>query len=319
MKHRLPHQWRCFALLSLIVVALAAVPVLAGDRDVVWIVNTRCTGGSAVAAMGPEAFDYQCRDENGCWNRVTADDFYAALDPSVPVCVYIHGNQTDYCKSVSEGLCVRQIVRCRCGDAPRQFVIWSWPSTKINGGPRRDAQVKACRSDVESYCLARWLEPIDPNIRVGMIGYSFGARIIGGALEMLGGGCVAGRGLTAAEHPRRKFRAVFIAGALGFHWLAPCRRNGMALEQSDGILITKNSCDPVLKWYPHLYRGGSGPEAIGYVGPSCSTYSHPRAAKMQVLNVTNQVGKSHDWQNYLRSSTLGCYLPHYLYLGGEAD
>ncbi len=310
----LPHPVPITLCLVAALRCLSPSGAIAHERDEFWIINTRYVNETSVRAHGAEALRFQKRDENGSARASAADEFYASLDPSVPVVVYIHGNRCDYCTAIREGYVVHQVARCRSDEIPCRFVVWSWPSEEIPGGPRHDVQVKASRSDVQSYYLARWLESMDPGIPVGMIGYSFGSRIIGGALELLGGGCVAGRALDRAEERPRRLRAVFIAAAMDFHWLAPCRRDGLALEQSDGILVTKNACDPVLRWYPLMYQGCRGNEALGYVGPSSSTYGGVAAQRLRVLDVSGQVGKSHSWRDYLRSPTLRHYLAHYLYL-----
>ena len=165
----------------------------------------------------------------------------------------------------------RHIQETACG-RPFRLVIWSWPSERIVRRNRPDAQLKAQWSDVQSYYLARFLGSIRPDVPVSLIGYSFGARVATGALQLLAGGQIACRSLppaVVAERTaagRRPYRLVLIAAAADADWLLPGCRDGLVLPLVDRVLVTANCCDPVLRWYPRLY-GRGGPEAMGYVGP----------------------------------------------------
>jgi hypothetical protein len=168
---------------------------------------------------------------------------------------------------------------------------------------------------MQSYYLAECLRSIERQVPVSLIGYSFGARIITGALHLLAGGEVAGRSLPKrlaqaekgkpAEMTRR---AVLVAAALDADWLLPGRRNGLALSQVNRLLITRNPCDRVLRWYPLMY-GCRGPEAMGRVGPRCWCC----AENVEVVNVSCAVGRAHDWASYLRAPGLRNRLADYTF------
>lgn len=62
------------------------------------------------------------------------------------------------------------------------------------------------------------------------------------------------------------------------------------------IGVTRNPCDPALRWYTHLWSHG-GPQALGTVGP-CGV-PPAIAAALEVRDVSCQVGRTHDWEVYL--------------------
>ena len=65
------------------------------------------------------------------------------------------------------------------------------------------------------------------------------------------------------------------------------------------MLVERNGCDRVLKFYPRLY-GRHGPQALGFVGPAgCGEYD-----KIELLDVSCEVGKRHQWKFYLTSQSL---------------
>ncbi|MBN2473463.1 MAG: hypothetical protein JXB62_02555 [Pirellulales bacterium] len=297
---------------------LAAVAPAGADEGLesVWIVNTRRAPRSGSLRPAEDRITYWRLQADRRWQQLDAGVFHQEDEPSRPTTVFIHGNRTDRCDAVSAGWRVyRQMKRDASGKAFR-LVIWSWPSDRIRGRTRQDLQVKACRSDVQAYYLADCLRRIRPDVPVGLVGYSFGARVITGTLHLLAGGHVAGRSLAQpagedanadGRQPRR--RAVLLAAALDADWLLPGHRNGLALSQVQRMLVTRNHSDPVLKWYPLMYRRG-GPPALGYAGPA----GCPSGEDLDLLNLSCSVGRAHDFGRYMVSSSLRGRLAWYTFL-----
>ncbi len=58
------------------------------------------------------------------------------------------------------------------------------------------------------------------------------------------------------------------------------------------MLVVRNGCDRVLKWYPRIY-GRGGPDALGFIGPTgCGEYN-----KIELLDVACEVGRDHHWES----------------------
>src|SRR5208283_388423 len=167
---------------------------------------------------------------------------------------------------------------------------------------RPDVQVKVCRSDVEAYYLARVLQHLPHSTPLSLLGYSLGCRTAAGTLQLFAGGPVAGRSLgvdvmTAwnATGPR-PIRVMMVAAAMDANWLEPSCPRGLAPLAVERILVVTNNSDHVLKWYSRLY-GPHGPEALGYVGPVGT-----EGGKLEVVDVTCEVGRKHDFERYQESS-----------------
>ncbi len=296
----------------------------------VWIISTRtvptCNRNRVITAT-PDYWRMQT-DEDGCrrWLPSDQDEFQAADETGIPTCFHIHGNRTNHCEAISEGLGVMKCLEKQADGQPFRMVIWSWPSTHIQGLNRNDVRIKAARSDAQAYYLARCTQRLNPDARVGMIGYSFGARVITGALELLAGGRVAGYCLdeqdetpsdssSTASSGLPSIRIVLIASATDRCWLLPGRRNGSALDLVDWALITRNCNDKVLRWYPKMY-GFSGPQATGFAGPALTS---EQREKTEVLNLSCSVGNTHEWQRYLRSSRLYWRLGECIFAESEVN
>jgi hypothetical protein len=309
------HRTRVPAAVAAGLAAFLAVAVCAADERShdVWLISTRSAPWSNPVG-GEDRIAYWHLDTERNWASAGLDAFLAADDPAVPTCIYIHGNRTGRTSAVREGWSVSQRIKREAPDRALRFVIWSWPADQIQG-LRRDVQVKAYRSEVQAYYLAHLLSRVDPEVPVSLIGYSFGARTITGALHLLAGGRFAGRQLPEGSAPaeRTPVRAVLVAAAMNADWLAPGRRNGLAIDRAERILVTRNMADPVLRYYPMMYRA-RGPEAMGYVGMACRWQLGEDRDKVEVLPVERSVGGNHVLSGYLCAVPVRSRLAWYTFL-----
>jgi hypothetical protein len=267
-------------------------------QDQVWVFNTRCLGCPGGGWAGdPPWTVWKYDPETPRWLNASADEFNQHDSPDVVTAMYIHGNQIDSGLALSDGLDTYFQLAGRFDDeGPVRFVIWSWPSDKIRG-PIKDGRSKADRSDSDAYYLGKFLARMRPDVRVGIVGYSFGARITAGGLHLLGGGSTLGLALPPAPRPR--IRVAFWAAAEHDDWLLPGRYHGQALPQAEHWLITRNCCDPALaryRWVEKCYN----PVALGYSGMVGRNLLAPEIdARIEELDVTHLVGGTHDNDAYL--------------------
>ncbi len=301
---------------------ITVAPATADDlTEPFWLISTRRAARCGQVDGTEQKIDFYRLQADKQWLTTDCDTFLQTCDPAVPTTIFIHGNRAGRNTAIRQGWRIYRQLKQEADGRPFRFVVWSWPSNRIRGRNRRDVRVKACYSDLQSYYLAEYLDRVGPDVRVNLIGYSFGARIITGALHMLAGGKVAGRGLidqdssnlsdlseeNDAEGPR--FRAILVASAIDAGWLIPGRRNGLAVSQVDRILVTCNGCDPVLRWYPLMY-GCRGPQAAGYVGAYCLGQS---CEQIESLDVSCSVGRIHDFTCYMESAPLRRRLARYAF------
>lgn len=285
------------------VVAAGKSPVLACQtfrvrpQDQIWAVCTRWLGCPAGGPAEPGWTVW--RYEAGRWVNSTTAAFYATDAEKLVTPIFVHGNRVGDSQALSDGLSVYfQLAGKLDDERPVRFVIWSWPSTQIHG-PMNDVRTKAYRADTEGYYLGRFLAGISPEPQVGLVGFSYGARIIGGALHGLGGGNVAGHTIPAGE--RAKMRVVLWAAAENSDWLVPSRFHGQALPLAEKWLNLINYCDPALAQYWRLDKCNGGC-ALGYTGLYGRNLLTPEVnASFHELDVTHLIGKEHDLPPYLYS------------------
>jgi len=292
------------ALAALVIIslgALAQTSAWAGGvrpQDEILLVNVRpvgCCCDSAVLAGGVQIESYQPIDESGCrqWQASNMASVVAA-DPSVSTVIFVHGNRLTNWDAKSEGVAAyRRVVRQSTDGAPIRFIIFSWPSAQIPG-PLRDVRVKAARTRPAGCQLAWFIDQLPEETPLTLVGFSYGARIITGSLNILGGG---NRSFAELQHPNRPpVNAVLIAAALNSDWLCPGHCHGQAMALVHELVLVDNCADRAMKYYRFSTKYGN-PQALGLCGPTC--IDPAGAAKIVELNVSRYVGSEHNLFCYL--------------------
>jgi len=274
----------------------------AGDGHEMWIVSTRDLAGGECGCTAADFFPRVERFICGSgWESSTLQEFLATDDSSRVTAVLVHGNDTDAAEAEARGRQLYCQLRSRRCVAPTRLVIWSWPSEKVMPQFRKDAQLKACRTNIEGYYLARFIDRLPAETPVNLAGYSYGARVVTGGLHLLGGGALAGRQLDDREHASRPAaNAILLGAAMANNWLLPGMRHDRALSQVDRMLILFNPADLVLHWYPRLW-GRGGPEALGATGLVGASRLGSDRGKVRQVNVRPQLHHRHGWE-YVSSS-----------------
>lgn len=274
-----------------------ALPAERAVGDELWFVSARrarCTDGEV------SGLDYWRYDDAGRWRKASLEELVAA-DPKIPTCFHVHGNRVSLCEANYGGWQYYSIFTgagCR-ERGPLRWVIFSWPSDRINCKSRVDVQVKAVRAECYGYYLAWVVDKLSPDAQVSMVGYSFGTRLIGSSLHYLGGGALRGRQLTELQVENRHVRTVMLAAALDNNHFAPGHTMQMAPSQIDRLLLGLNPRDPALKWYALLYeitfRPRRGQQALGHSGVACVLQLNGR---VEQRDMSCPVGREHDTHGF---------------------
>lgn len=280
------------AALTLIPGAASAAWTKTGCRpqDELWIVSTRHLGCPSGCARNVSWDIQQCVD--GQWQRRSADQFFGTVNNVERTLFFVHGNRTEVDEVVPRGLAVHSALLNSCvSHPPVRFVLWSWPSDRIHG-QLKDVRAKAQRSDLERYYMAPFLARFPDGYPVGIVAYSYGARITNGALNLIGE-----QTTTASLAAGPQFHSALWAAASNNDWLLAGGAHQWAPVACPDWFITFNSCDPALKWYHVVDKCNPG-EALGYTGlPNGPILDSPRINQM---NVSGMVGDTHDLYRYLQ-------------------
>lgn len=283
--------------------ATVTTPCPSGLRaqDSFWVISTRHLGCPSPCAPSDIAFQVQQYQQEQGWQEAQLADLLTATTPQPLTVLYVHGNREDWCTAQERAWCAYGALIQAAGDPPPvRFVLWSWPSTQIRG-VLQDVLVKAARSDCDAYYLAQFLAQLDPQTHVGLMGFSYGARIVTGALHLLGGGSLIGLQLPEARPEGvRNIRVALLAAAVHDYWLLPGQAHGRALSQVDRLLVQVNPCDRILRLYPHLDRC-TKPSALGYSGFRCLAQAGDDGLRVAQQNVACAIGSDHNIYLHLGS------------------
>ena len=263
-------------------------------EDQIWLVSTR-----GIGCVDDRVWS-TARYEAGYWIGKDDAAFQASDDPETVTVIYVHGNRMDAAGAEARGLAIyRELFASQTGGKVR-FVIWSWPSDRIHG-LFKDVRAKAARSDEEAYLLARFLAPIPENRRVGLVGFSYGARIISGGLHILGGGEVNGRGVESGK--RADFRVVFWVAGLQNDWLLPGNVQENALPLAHWLNIY-NRCDRVLARFDRIDRCDGSP-GLGYTGLAGKEQLPAElASRYEDWDASHLIGNDHRSEPYFCQSEI---------------
>jgi hypothetical protein len=141
---------------------------------------------------------------------------------------------------------------------------------------------------------------MDPKVEIGLVGYSLGARAIGGALHLLAGGTYDCRTLEVRHKDRKRVGVAMFAAAIECDWFRPGHPMDLTLTQVDRILVTANPSDHLLRYFPLQAHPNTDP-ALGFQGPCCLG---DLRCVLTVRNVSGIVGRDHNWRPYLHSCTI---------------
>ncbi len=278
-------------------------------QDQVWLVSTRHLGCPRCGDE-PNLRVWLFNWETNQWEASSLEAFYASDDPAVNTLVNVHGNRVDWCTANREGWEAYRAITCCGPEAPVRYVIWSWPASQIKG-ILKDLRTKAARCDSDGWYLGWFLGNMNPEVQVGLVGYSFGARIVTGALHVNAGGRMAGQMLPTEKLHRKPSRVVLCAAALHNNWLIPGSYHGRAYMQIDHMLCLNNGCDPITKRYRFVFKG-SRPAALGYTGIAGLYSMGETSSRIQQRNLCGWIGKTHDWEAYFHNPGVVSLMRPYL-------
>ncbi|MCC9601380.1 alpha/beta hydrolase [Stieleria sp. JC731] len=204
--------------------------------------------------------------ECGQSRSIEAQEYFASLRPDRPVVIYVHGNRMPASNIVNRAMQVRQTIKCNL-DQPVDWLIFSWPSAQ-EGIAVHDVRRKADRCDAQSLYLATVMRAhVEAGTPLAVVGFSFGGRVVTGALHALAGGTLSGRTIPGPKIEGAAVDVGLVAPAIESNWLASCGYHRMATKNMDQLFLMYNRRDAVLKRYWLLEKVRSQ-TALGYSGPS---------------------------------------------------
>jgi hypothetical protein len=244
---------------------------------------------------------------------VDRQNFFATINPAVPVCFVIHGSYNRWGDVVEESRHIHHWIRsANCG--PLQVVFFTWAADgNLPFIFPVDIALLGRRSSFHAVYLAQLMMQMPPEVPVSLLGHSHGARVAVSSLHLLGGGTIEdGHRLPGPAAPRR-VRATLIAPALDHNWLNPGQRYGLALSSTERMLLVRNHRDVTLALYP--LRKPFGQSSMGYRGLNQCDWMQleGQGAKITDMDAAPFVKARHSWSSYYRHQELAAAIAPYVY------
>ena len=279
-----------------------------GPLDV-WSVDCpQCLGPCPPANVKPQI--------NRCPNRESI--LSQSLTPGVPVCIVVHGSYVKWQTAIEYSWkTFRWLRRGRPGQ-PLHVIFYSWPSDAMTLLPHVDFNVLGPRAARNGFYLSRLLQQVPAESPVSLIGHSQGTRSITSLLHLMSGGSVQGYRLPTGVERGHQIRVVFTAAAIDHDWLNPGQRYGGALCRTEALLNLVNQRDWALGFY-HL-RTLNSKQATGRAGFTKRDYQSmgPLAHRIHQMDVTREMGKNHNWEDYISRPSLAAAISPYIYFAARA-
>jgi hypothetical protein len=296
-------QRRQFLQSAAALTALGSSAALAGSpsafrADDLWFINTCRVPCGRLSEAQNACWSASRMSPGQSWQRSSIEQFFAATGDGRITIFFVHGHRVNMHWAMESGWEVYRGLAQACPAAPPpfRFVIWKWPS-EGGGRPIPDAREKAGIADQQSYKLGWFIGHIPPQTPLSFVGFSFGPRVIAGALHLSAAGTLQGRRLDMSYASRT--RNVFWAAGSNYDWLVPGHRHGNAIQATDALLNLYNCCDPVLRFYPRV----GGAAALGRVGMPAS-WLGADASRYAQRNVCGEVDRMHLTRNYSQNPSV---------------
>ncbi len=272
-----------------------------GDR--IWLLNTRhlISRASQVNLDSPAFKIYQL-DSATPAQAVERESFLEKVSERRKSVIYIHGNRFTADDAIERGCLVHEKIATNEIKQPIDWIIWSWASDK-KGVLVHDARLKANRTEGQGLYLA-WLlkEFAKKQIPTTLIGYSFGGRIVTGALHAAAGGKLGGVSIKGEPTVGAPFNAALIAPAIDSLWLDQRGYHRLAPQNLDSLTLLYNRRDAILKRYWRIDQI-QGRLALGLTGPRSFAPRHDGSLlPVRSHDCSDEIGMKHDELYYFHKS-----------------
>jgi hypothetical protein len=271
--------------------------------DEVLLISTRGIGTACDAARMQRELD--CRrlafDSQGqpTWLAHDWRNLQKSENALRQTVIYVHGNRVSAGYDATEGVAVYEsLINARAEREPLRYIIWSWPSSQIPG-LIKDYQVKAVRTNQVAWQLAWFMDQLPAETPLALMGYSYGARAVSGAMHILGGGSIGKLKLRVREHPNRPAaRVALMAAAFDADWMLPGEYHDEAITEIERMVVVTNRHDPAMRFFK-LSTRISSTDAMGLEGIPHLDRLGAASKRVQHIDVTADVGRSHVIYDYL--------------------
>ena len=253
------------------------------------------------------------RYDAGRWIQESEDVFFGTDDESRVTVFWAHGYQTDMTAATRGGAYLKSTLdRARRAigvDRKFRVVVWKWASERFTMRIKRDAETKRILTNYYGAELGEFVGRLKPGDDVTFVGFSFGASVVGAALQTLATRpnrylssrmeeAFAVSGVNAPASPLRKEgRISLILASAGCDAYAFGRGGAFEMggQLPTTVLNVYNPRDFVLKFYPAV---AGGAQALG-IAPVANEAFPNAGGRVYNLDVQTVLNREHSFEDAL--------------------
>ena len=289
------------SLLLLILPKMQIAEAAPSECQDIWRVDSHAVARLAAGEQHFAKLAYY-RWENNRWQASDAETFFNTQQPDIPLIIFAPGYSVTTQQITQLGLSIAQNFD---PDKPCRLVLWSWYADRGIGNIRRDIRSKLPIVHNTADYLALFLQKVNPQSKVCLFGFSFGSRIICNAVE-------AWR--TQDPQPERlRLRLVLSGAATDQDWFAQGHQHGKVPEVTEKILITYNSNDWALRFYPFLYNYRHRPTALGLRGLPMQSVAPELRSRFENVDVNPYIGNRHETLSHVQTTVFRSRINTYFF------
>lgn len=278
--------------LFLTVITAVPNPVLGEDNTTnsncentqdVWMITTETASWTKATEKEFEKILYWRLVKSGTqrrWEKSDASTFFVTQNPSVPILIFSPGYTSTKADTVEIGLKILGLCDSR---KPIRMIFWQWPAEKLACRLLPDIRSKIPVAEANGLYISMLLKRLKPESKVSVLGFSFGTRLLGDAVENIGDLKPAGL----------KVNLIYGGAASDRDWLAEGKRNGNVPKIANKILVFYNPDDFRLKFYPFLYANDNNVEPLGSNGVPMNFIAREYRNKIEMVNLSPYIGFRH--------------------------
>ncbi|MDR2761000.1 MAG: alpha/beta hydrolase [Planctomycetaceae bacterium] len=249
----------------------------------VWMITTETASWTKATESEFEKILYWRQVKSGTrkyWEKSDANTFFVTQNPTVPILIFSPGYTSTKSDTVEIG---SQILSLCDSRKPIRMIFWQWPAEKIACRLLPDIRSKIPVAEANGLYMSMLIKRLKPESKISILGFSFGTRLLGDAVENVGDSKPVGM----------KINLIYGGAASDRQWLAKGNRNGNVPKIVNKILVFYNPDDFRLKFYPFLYENKNNAEPLGSNGAPIKNIDKEFQNKIEMVNLAPSIGFRH--------------------------
>ncbi|MDR3232439.1 MAG: hypothetical protein LBT46_02010 [Planctomycetaceae bacterium] len=274
---------------------------LSGNQEI-WRINTRPV---TFSSPNNENFAKLCffRQTDNHWTTGSSETFFQTQAADIPLIVFVPGYTSTTADTTQTGLNLVRLFNADTNHRKYRIVFWDWYADRSICRIRPDIRSKIPIAKGSAGYLTLFLQSLQPESKVCLFGFSFGARIV----------CDGVQNLAESDAGQLHLRVVLSAAAADQHGLGSQSQYCNVVKYAEKVLVTYNPDDWALSFYPYMYEPGYRAEALGLLGVPMKSILPEYRSRIESVSVKTHIGIEHKTLKHAGSPVFRSRMDEYFF------